>query len=106
MNNEKNLDFIDITILDIIKSIGVLHDVDLSQRLHCPRSLLVNRLESLLSQEYVAETSKGYVLTDAGKNKWLPIRNLQTPQTQFVPYEEKAFDWEFPYVPLKGWNDD
>lgn len=101
--SDKRLTYIDNSILDNISRYGDLADTVLSRQLHCPRTLLLTRVQQLMEEGYVSFHSDKYFLSESGKSKWIP---LDTGETSFrdAPDKQPVFDWTELYIPEKGWQ--
>lgn len=102
MDNER-LTYIDNIILSSINEYGQLSDTGLAQRLHCPRTLLLSRLQYLLNEGYVYLVSDKYILSDRGKTKWIPLY-IRTSSDYNLYDEQPTFDWTELYIPQEGWQ--
>lgn len=101
--DNKRLTYIDNMILSNINEYGQLPDTGLAQRLHCPRTLLLSRLQHLLSAGYIYPEADRYVLSDLGKKKWTPLY-LHASSDHNNDDERPAFDWTELYIPQEGWQ--
>ena len=99
------LDFFDCLILDGIQRYGALRDVELSRRLQCPRTLLLDRLELLCQEGYVwySPQEQRYVLTEEGQKEGVPLHYLYTAPEERPKQED--FDWTALYLPQRGWQE-
>ena len=102
MDNER-LTYIDNIILSSINEYGQLSDTGLAQQLHCPRTLLLSRLQYLINEGYVCLESAEYVLSESGKTKWIPLC-VHTSSDHNLYDECPTFDWTELYVPQEGWQ--
>lgn len=104
------LDFLDLLILDNIQRYGALRDVELSRHLQCSRSLLLDRLELLCQADYVSaprhSTESRYQLTQAGQERWVPLKYFHAVPAELSALQEEEFDWTPLYLPQPGWLDE
>lgn len=102
MDNEQ-LTYIDNIILSSINEYGQLPDTALAQRLHCPRTLLLSRLQYLVNEGYVCHESDKYILSVRGKSKWIPLY-IHASSDHNLYDERMTFDWTELYIPQEGWQ--
>ena len=98
----KKLTYLDFAILDSVHRHGQLQDTRMSRKLHCPRTLLLNRLRFLLDAGYLSEATNGYTLTDLGYAKHITLPPVEMSAEVSV-YGQEYFDWTALYVPKSGW---
>ena len=101
--DNKRLTYIDNIILSNINEYGQLPDTGLAQRLHCPRTLLLSRLQHLLNAGYVYLEADRYVLSDLGKMNGTPLCLHPSSDHNYCD-ERPAFDWTELYIPQEGWQ--
>lgn len=96
--------YLDYFVLDVIQHYHEFPDTILAKTLHCPRTVLLDRLERLIAAGYIVCNSNKYQLTDVGKSFWIP---LYKPETDSQSPEEpscQSFDWTELYIPPAGWQ--
>ena len=98
-----DLNYIDNLILNAVRNTGSLNDTELSQKLHCPRTLLLTHLKQLIDEGFVCLESNQYRLTDSGMDKMVPLVFSQVSQSTDL-LERESFDWDFLYIPTLGWD--
>lgn len=102
MHDERSISYIDHYILDTIRKYGEFHDRDIAEKLHCPRTLLLERLAGLISKGFVTGNSEKYALSEKGASEWIPLDDLD--EAQAASFCAESFDWTPLYIPAKGWD--
>ena len=100
MNDE--LDYIDLMILNEASHSADVRDGIISTKLSVSRSVVMERLRSLLQNGYIFEDNGQIGLTQCGKDvvEYLELDNLNSNTT----LKKDTYNWDFLYIPPKGWN--
>ncbi len=79
-------------------------DIKISGYLHCPRTLLLSKLEGLINTGYVVRDGENLKLSESGIAEMIPLSKNQfsVPTENFKA--DSSFDWHKPYVPPAGWD--
>lgn len=101
---ERELSMLDYIILDQIRRHQVFDDYAMAHRLHCSRLFLLERLEQLLSEGYVAQEADTLALTQHGLSAWVPL-SLYHEAVQAPEGTQEQFSWAELYIPQPGWSD-
>ena len=102
---ENRLDYIDNMILNAIKENPSFDDIKLSSLLHCPRILLLSRLEKLIKYGYILYDGKNFSLTEDGKDELIPLSFTDSSQAMREFELSRNFDWRALYIPQINWED-
>lgn len=107
MDSGQPLNFFDELILYEIKQYGTLRDWELAQRLQCPRTVLLQRLEQLLRREFLTFNREGnqLFLTGKGLAACPALEHFYSASGDISAFEPEGFDWTALYIPEPGWPD-
>ena|GEM_PF-1743098 len=102
--NIQELDYIDNIILNEISDAGMFDDIKISGYLHCPRTLLLSKLEGLINTGYVVRDGENLKLSESGIAEMIPLskNHFSVPTENFKT--DSFFDWHKPYIPPAGWD--
>ena len=102
--NIQELDYIDNIILNNISETGMFDDIKTSGYLHCPRTLLLSKLEGLINTGYVVRDGENLKLSESGIAEMIPLskNHFSVPTENFKM--DSSFDWHKPYIPPAGWD--
>lgn len=103
MDNRK-LDYIDHVIMNAVKAAKDLNDREIAEKLHCPRTLLLSRLEKLLLNEYISYSGENFSLTEKGISRMVCLQSTRNIHSTDMETKAHPFVWDNLYIPDIGWD--
>lgn len=100
MNNEC---FFDCILLNEINKNPHISFDKLSASLKCSKTIIIDRIESLLREESLILTQEGFILTQKGHFKKLDTtpyeKNFSEDQHSQIDLKSTIFKWDIDYIP-------
>lgn len=102
--NTQKLDYIDNIILNKIGDTRIFDDAKSSEYLHCPRTLLLSRLEGMMNAGYVIRDGENLKLSENGIAEMIPLSKNHFSVLAEKSEAAPSFDWHKLYIPPAGWD--